>query len=105
AVPTLNPDDADALPPIMPLLRPKWSRGVLAAANETTVSDGPIDVERMVERAARVEPVVTVPRLPRPSLHRGVQLLVDIGEGMQPFRRDQEVLVEVARETVGRRAV
>jgi hypothetical protein len=105
AVPVFTADALDVLPPFMPLLRPDWSRGVLAAANETLVPDGPIDVDAMVERAARLEPLETVPRRPRPSLHRGVQLLVDIGEGMQPFRRDQEALAEATRSVVGKQAV
>ncbi len=102
ALAALVAEHLETAPPFTPLLRPEWSPGIVAAANETIVRDGPIDVEAMVDSAARLELAESVPRRPRASLHRGVQLLVDIGDGMQPFRRDQLELVEAVRSIAGK---
>jgi hypothetical protein len=104
AVASLDDVHLEMLPPFMPLLRPAWAAGIVAAANETSVRDGPIDIDAMVERVSRLELVESVPQAPRASLHRGAQLLVDIGDGMQQFRRDQEELVELVTAIVGRNA-
>jgi hypothetical protein len=84
-----------------PLLLPLWTRGILVAALSTTSEDGPIDVESVVEAMAKLQPLQTLPRLPWPTLRRGVQLLLDRGAGMVPFFQDQDWMVTVMSRIVG----
>ena len=84
-----------------PLLTPKWTFGVIHSAAATPSPRGPIDVDRLVDEMARLRPVEAVPRRTRDSLHRGIQLLIDIGDGMQPFRRDQRELSDTIVRLVG----
>ena len=84
-----------------PLLHPQWSWAILAGGLATPAADGPVDVEKLIEVVARGRPVDRIPRRPVPSLRRGVQVLVDVGEAMQPFARDQRALVDEVRRVVG----
>jgi len=84
-----------------PLLKPVWERNLISAAVATCAPTGPLDVPRLVDTTARGRPLRTIPRLPQPSLFRGVQVLVDLGEGMEPFARDQAHLLEELRRIVG----
>jgi hypothetical protein len=77
----------------LPLLTPDWKRGVLEELLTTVGDDGPIDVLAAVAALARQESMTELPRLPRPTLSRGVQVLVDRGPGMVPFAADQASLV------------
>ncbi len=88
-------------PDPVPLLRPQWERAVLAAAMSTEVRAGAIDIESLINRVARREIVVEIPRTPCATLGRGVQLLVDRGPGLMPFARDQQSLVCAVRQVVG----
>lgn len=49
---------------------------------------GPLDIRRLVEEIARDRPGRTPPRLPRRSLRRGVQLIVERGPALDPLRDD-----------------
>jgi len=84
-----------------PLFRPNWLRGILLASLSTPAAYGPLDVSQLVERMARGELVKELPRLPLRSLRRGVQILLDRGEGMQPYARDQRELVRALGRIVG----
>ncbi len=84
-----------------PLLDPSRSRAVLATSMASPVAIGEVDIPRVVDAIVRGRGVVHVPRLSVRSLARGVQLLIDRGPGMLPFRRDVDDLVEQARAVVG----
>jgi hypothetical protein len=84
-----------------PLFKPHWERNLISAAVATRAPNGSVDVPRLVNTAARGRPLRTIPRLLQPSLFRGVQVLVDLGEGMGPFARDQAHLLEELRRIVG----
>jgi hypothetical protein len=103
--PPLDPPGASPRrrhPPVFePLLAPEWTRSLLAAALSTRAPDGPIDLPRLVDMAARCRPLREIPFLPEPTLFRGVQVLVDLGEGMEPFARDQAYLVDEIRRAMG----
>jgi hypothetical protein len=71
-----------------PLFLPRWTPGILSAVFATGSRDGPIDLERTVRALASGQPLVDIPRSPRPTLRNGVQLLVDVGDAMAPFARD-----------------
>jgi hypothetical protein len=76
-----------------PLLDPRRTRALLTAALASLLPAGEIDVAALVDLAARARPVLGVPRRLRPSLGRGVQIIVDLADGMLPFRRDQTELL------------
>lgn len=92
------PETARPAPPREPLLDPRWTRQLVAYALATPVYDGPVDGVALVDRIARGKPVVRIPRRPRPSLRVGAQLLVDIGEAMEPYAADRwDVQAELER--------
>lgn len=85
--------ELDRPPPrVEPLLAPRQSRGIVAAALATRVAEGPLDVGAILERLARLEPVDALPRLPLATLRRGVQLLLDRSAAMQPYAADRDEL-------------
>ena len=88
-------------PPHDPLLLPGWSRAVLSGALSTVAHDGAIDIGAIVPRIATKSPIRRIPRLPRPTMRRGVQLLVDRGPALAPFARDQTWLVDQVRLVAG----
>jgi hypothetical protein len=95
----------EAVPPHQTLFPPQASAAMIVAAVATAAGDGPPDVERAVETLASRKPLDRLPQLPRRSLFRGVQLLVDIGEAMEPFARDGDELADQIRAVVGRNQV
>lgn len=84
-----------------PLLEPARSRAVLAGALSTLAADGELDVEAAVRTAAAGQLPRELPVRTRPTLARGVQLLVDRGEAMLPFAADVEQLLERMVAVVG----
>src|SRR5262249_19045645 len=86
--------------PHLPLFAPRSMREVIAALAATLAPIGRIDLLRLVRTAARGHPVRVIPRKARRTLCYGLQLLVDIGEGMEPFSRDQATFVSVVRSVV-----
>lgn len=91
----------EAQPVLMPLLNPRWARGVLSGALATLSEDGPVDVARLVQTLAKAMPLRHIPRSPRPTLSRGVQLLVDTSHGMLPYEGDKPWLIKQVQDVVG----
>jgi hypothetical protein len=87
--------------PYRPLFPPRSTSAILQAALSCQVDEGPIDITALVETVARCKPIPAVPRKHVPTLRFGVQVLVDMGPGMQPFRRDQEEITRQIVKTVG----
>jgi len=85
----------------IPLLDPLQARAVLSGALARRLPDGPIDIERVVERIARGEAVVELLRANVPSIARGVQLLIDCGDGMVPYAADVVWIREALLHVVG----
>jgi hypothetical protein len=90
-----------APPRRLPLFDERWSRELLTALLATQARDGPIDEQAAVDRIARGQPPVPLRRLVRASLRRGAQLLVDVGEAMQPFTRDAWDLADQVERIAG----
>lgn len=86
------------------LFRPSWTRSILSGSLSTPIPVGLIDLPALVDSLSRGQVVSRIPSIPRPSLIRGVQILVDRGESMQPFGRDQDEMVSAVRRVVGRGA-
>jgi hypothetical protein len=97
------PMEEDALPQTLPvpLLNPALARAVLSGALATTAHDGELWVEETVRRIATGLPVTEVPRRPRPTLRRGVQVLVDRGAAMLPFHEDIDSLLAQVSSVFG----
>jgi hypothetical protein len=90
-----------APPPLTPLLTPQWTRAVTSTLARTWVDSGEFDVAKLVDVVTGLRPISRVPRRPLPTVRRGVQLLVDVGEAMMPFWRDQELMAATARRVIG----
>jgi len=71
-----------------PLFPRTQTRALLTAAISTWDTDGPLDVLRVVDMLARLEPIRELPHETAASVRRGAQVLVDTGMGMGPFRAD-----------------
>ena len=77
-----------------PLFDPRWTRELLASLLATEVADGRLDEAAAIALIAAGRPLDPFPQLTRRSLRRGAQVLVDVGEGMEPFVDDAWDLVE-----------
>ncbi|MCP4387911.1 MAG: hypothetical protein GY802_06430 [Gammaproteobacteria bacterium] len=82
------------LPSLQPLFEPRRTRSVLSGALATTQADGELDIDRILERVTHRQPFFDLPRRKVPTTRLGLQLLLDRGEAMTPYLRDQELLVE-----------
>jgi hypothetical protein len=87
---------------IEPLFDPRWSRILVVGIAQTEAATGLIDLEALVGTLARARPVQHLPRKSGWTLRRGAQVLIDLGEAMLPFTRDQERLVGQLRDLVGK---
>ena len=75
-----------------PLFQPLQQRAILAALAAGRVDDDAIDLPRLVEILGRGETVQALPTRRAWGLRRGLQVLVDDGPGMAPFRADLQQL-------------
>ncbi|MER7403463.1 hypothetical protein ABT373_13480 [Streptomyces sp. NPDC000070] len=87
--------------PHLPLFVPGWTSAILRAMVSRRVPEGAVDIPALIDTLAHGRPVARLPRLPVPTMRYGVQVLVDRGPAMQPFRRDQNELLERIRAVVG----
>ncbi len=88
--------------PYEPLLTPQSSRATLQTALQRSVPDGPPDVRRLAELVARRDRLpAELPKIMVPTLRYGAQVLCDVAERMDPFRRDQDELVNQLRKLLG----
>ncbi|MGH9945328.1 MAG: hypothetical protein ACRD9R_23500 [Pyrinomonadaceae bacterium] len=92
-------------PLLEPLFVPRWTRGILTAALSTADEDGPPNVEELVEALASGRPIRRLPLLKRPTMRRGVQLLIDKSPAMLPYKSDAAWLEQEIKRTVGREGV
>jgi hypothetical protein len=90
-----------ALPLEHSLFVSRWQRGILSALAGTKRPTGAVDVERVVREIASGRGLTRLPRVGVHTLRAGLQVLVDIGEGMRPFTEDVAELERALRQTVG----
>ncbi len=64
--------------------------------------EGDLDVEAVTERIGQGEVVTTIPRRPVLTTRYGIELLVDVGEGMRPFGADVARVRAAIERIVGR---
>jgi len=93
-VPSLETlDEQGVNTPIQPLFDRLRRRGILSSALATHVEEGDLNLQRIVDTVSVGQPLQYLPRLAVPTLRRGVQVLLDVGQGMDPFAEDQRGLV------------
>jgi hypothetical protein len=84
---------------------PLFSRNSVAAITAELVGryvdDGPVDVAATVALLSRALAVHSFPRQRRRSLRFGAQILVDRGDSMRPFARDQDDMVRQLQRSAG----
>jgi hypothetical protein len=92
----------DRLPPLPfePLLRRSGERAVVSTMLRTRRRSGPPVIFDLVRAAAQMKPLSGVPGSWQDSLH-GADVLVDVGDSMVVFGRDQEWLTSLIRRVVG----
>ena len=88
-------------PEFQPLFLPGTMRALIATAFATPNGEGEIDLDLIIERIARQQPLVVLPRTRHSTMRLGIQLLIDRGDGMLPFSADQELLCGAIHEVVG----
>ncbi|WUH89395.1 hypothetical protein OG900_04030 [Streptomyces sp. NBC_00433] len=102
ALPAQNPRSPDARPGHEPLLAPRSANAVLHRALSRDVPEGELDIPGVIRLLATGRPVAGLPHLPVRTLRYGVQLLADVGTGMEPFSRDVHEMIDRVRTIVGR---
>lgn len=88
-------------PPLVPLFRPQWTRGILSTALATWADECFLDIEAVTEILAKCEEVERLPTVASRTLGRGVQLLLDKSQAMMPFIRDEAWMLREIRNVVG----
>jgi len=101
SLPEVTDELLAARPEMSPLLPPRSTAAVLNAMLATQVGDGPVDVRSLTETLARGRPIPELPREPALTLRYGVQVLLDIGEAMELFTRDQDELIPRIEGLIG----
>lgn len=76
-------------------------RGILTAAVAALVEEGDVDIETIVADMANGQPIRHLPRKLNQTTRLGVQVLLDRGKGMAPFRQDQDHLVAAFDDILG----
>lgn len=99
-LPASAPEDTLPRPPFEPLIKPQWSRAVISTAARIRTPNGPPDLEMLVTAAAQRRPMDRL-ALSLSETASGADVLVDIGESMTLFTRDQDDLVHLMRRVLG----
>jgi hypothetical protein len=101
--PLLRPTQKDLAtpPPHEPLLAPRSAAAFLQRVLSRSVEGIELDIDAIVDTFAHSQPIDRLPRRPMRTMRFGAEVLVDLGDGMQPFERDQVKLVESVRRLAG----
>jgi len=83
-----------AAPVFEGLLTVRDGAELLRLAASVPMATDKIDVDLAVRELALARPLDELPRVQAPSLALGAQVLVDVGQSMQPFFEDQEELLQ-----------
>ncbi len=83
------------------LLPKMQQRTILSSMSGRVAAVGEIDTDALVEAVAERRPIQSLPRRTRYTTGRGLQLLLDFGEGMRGFERDRDEVAAMIRSVVG----
>jgi hypothetical protein len=84
-----------------PLFKRNRTREILRYSVAVRVSEGAVDAAALSRSASKLRPLVKMPRKPRLVVRRGVQVLIDVDDGMAPYADDQARLVEEIKKLIG----
>jgi len=84
-----------------PLFVPTHERALVATAVKTLRPDGGVNVLALVDSVCRRAFPRVLPRLVVPSMHGGLQLIIDRSSWLQPFRGDIVSLARRFRDVAG----
>jgi hypothetical protein len=101
ALPPPSAGSPDEPRPYESLFAPRSTSAILQIALSAHTLDGEPDIPETVRRLAMGNPLTQLFVHPLRTLRFGVQVLVDVGVGMEPFTRDQQELIRQIRDTVG----
>jgi hypothetical protein len=87
--------------PIASLFPPLVTRAILSRLAAAPTSLGEVDVSKLVETMGRGRPFTILPRRSVLTLSKGLDVLVDYGRGMDPFRVDIVDLLDSLARAVG----
>jgi len=87
--------------PGLPLFEPKWQRAIVTQLASISLPVGELDIPQVIQLIARGRPLTEVPRRPVATVAKGLRLLIDQGESMEPYRLDVAELVRSFRRTIG----
>jgi hypothetical protein len=106
-------DDSDLLPPLKldrraptilpycPLFAPQECRAIISQSLAAKTHSTVLDLDEIVRLVSQARPINRLPLLPLYTLSRGVQLLIDLGPGMEPFAVDRARITQDIRELAG----
>jgi hypothetical protein len=92
---------AQARPFYQPLFFERWSQGIFSAVLPTLMASREIDFRRLERNVAHGETLAEIPYKLRANLVKGVHVLLDHSETMQPFWRDEMELIARLRRLLG----
>ena len=87
-------------PKHLPLLREEWFPSIVKATPSCIVQSPDLDQRAIERQITRGRPIDRVPWKRKASLRRGVVVIVDRSESMQPYWRDEEELVARLRRVL-----
>ncbi|WP_395739926.1 hypothetical protein [Prosthecobacter sp.] len=85
----------------LPLLEERWFQGIFTAALATSADSREIDFRTLERHLSQDRPLETLPFKKHGTLTKGVHVLLDRSESMQPFWRDQSELVARLQRLLG----
>ena len=99
-LPSTGPEDSLPSPPLDPLFTPQWSRAMISTLARIRSRTGPPSVETLVALAAERKPISSLPASISETAS-GADVLMDVGESMTLFARDQQWLLHLIRRVHG----
>ena len=87
-----------------PLFNPQWTRAMISTMARIRTRSGPPEIEALVAAAAERQPMLSL-ALSISETASGADVLLDIGEHMAVFSREQARLVHMMRRVLGRGVV
>ena len=88
-------------PPYRPLFREKWWRTLARVMFSMQTARAAVDISVITRYVASGRPMQRLPWMYKATLRRGVVLILDRAESMQPFWRDEIELAEALKRVVG----
>lgn len=101
ALPATNIELHFGKPQYIPLFNQRWFQGIASSMLATHQLSTNIDFEFIEKCISTLSPLGHLPYLYRSTLNKGVQVLLDISESMQPFWRDQAMLLTSLKNLFG----